>query len=101
LGHDYLKTFTAWSRVKGHPAPMIIFDIPYSPANGRWAVHASDGGHPNFKTRIDALRFAVGAALETHRGGEGALVTVEGVDGLRRAFDHQAKRVEKAPFSLH
>ena len=72
---------------------MIIFDIPYSPANGRWAVQAGTDGHPEFKTRIDAIRFAVDAALKAQQHGDDALITIEGVDGQRRAFDHEIKGV--------
>lgn len=72
---------------------MITFDIPYSSANGRWAVQVSNDGHPEFKTRIDAIRFAVDAALKAQQHGGVALITVEGVDGRRRAFDHEAKGV--------
>lgn len=72
---------------------MITFDIPYSPANGRWAVQVSNDGHPEFKTRIDAIRFAVDAALKAQQHGDGSLITVEGVDGRRRAFDHEVKGV--------
>lgn len=73
---------------------MIIFDIPYSPANGKWAVQmGTTHGHPEFKTRIDAIRFAVDAALKAQQHGDDALITVEGVDGRRRAFDHEAKGV--------
>ena len=72
---------------------MIIFDIPYSPANGRWAVQVSNDGHPEFKTRIDAIRFAVDRALKAKQRGDSALITIEGVDGRRRAFDHEVKGV--------
>ena len=72
---------------------MIIFDIPYSPANGRWAVQVSNDGHPAFKTRIDAIRFAVDRALKAQQRGDSALITIEGVDGRRRAFDHEVKGV--------
>jgi hypothetical protein len=72
---------------------MIIFDIPYSPANGRWAVQVGTDGHPEFKTRIDAIRFAVDAALKAQQHGDDALITVEGVDGRRRAFDPEVKGV--------
>ncbi|WP_158755321.1 hypothetical protein [Dyella sp. S184] len=72
---------------------MIFFDIPYSPVQGAWSVDVSNGGHPEFKSRHDALRFAVNSALSAGQWGEAALITVEGVDGLWRMFDHQAKGV--------
>ena len=72
---------------------MITFDIPYSPANGKWAVQVSNDGHPAFKTRIDAIRFAVDRALKAQQHGDDALITIEGVDGLRRSFDHEVKGV--------
>jgi len=72
---------------------MIIFDIPYSPVHGAWPVYASNGAHPEFKTRRDALRFAVGAALKAQQSGDVTLITVEGVDGRRRMFDHEIKGV--------
>ncbi|OOG52323.1 hypothetical protein B0E48_17295 [Rhodanobacter sp. C03] len=58
-----------------------------------WLVQVSNGGHPEFKTRVDAIRFAVGAARKVKHRGDEALITVEGVDGQRRAFDHDAKGI--------
>ena len=52
-----------------------------------------NGGHPEFKSRHDALRIAVNSALSAGQWGEATLITVEGVDGLWRMFDHQAKGV--------
>jgi hypothetical protein len=71
---------------------MIIFDIPYAPLHsGKWSVEVSNDGHPEFKSRQDALRFAVGAALKAQH--DDTLINVEGVDGHWRMFDHQAKGV--------
>ncbi|HEV2679538.1 MAG TPA: hypothetical protein VGV14_03485 [Rhodanobacter sp.] len=72
---------------------MIIFDIPYAPLHhGKWSVEVSNDGHPEFKSRQDALRFAVSAAL-TAGHGDDTLINIEGVDGQWRMFDHQAKGV--------
>lgn len=72
---------------------MIIFDIPYAPSHpGKWSVEASNDGYSEFKSRQDALRFAVSAALKAQHGGD-TLINVEGVDGQWRMFDHQAKGV--------
>ena len=72
---------------------MIIFDIPYAPLGpGKWSVEVSNGGHSEFKSRQDALRFAVRAALEAQPENE-TLISIQGVDGQWRMFDHQAKGV--------
>lgn len=72
---------------------MIIFDIPYAPLQpGRWSVEVSNGSHSEFKSRQDALQFAVHAAL-TAQPENDALINVEGVDGQWRLFDHQAKGI--------
>jgi hypothetical protein len=72
---------------------MTIFDIPYAPLHqGKWSVEVSNDGHSEFKSRQDALRFAVSAALRSHKGSD-ALINVEGVDGRWRMFDHQAKGI--------
>jgi len=73
---------------------MIFFDIPYSPAHkGAWSVDVSNDGHPEFKSRHDALRFAVNSALNAQHWGEATLITVEGIDGKWRMFDNAAKGV--------
>jgi hypothetical protein len=73
---------------------MIIFDIPYAPSHhGEWPVRVSNDGHPEFKSRHDALRFAVCSALEAQQRGEETLISLEGVDGKWRMFDHRAKGV--------
>jgi hypothetical protein len=73
---------------------MIIFDIPYTASlRGEWSVLVSNDGHPEFKSRRDAIRFAVSSALTVrHKGGE-TLISVEGSDGQWRMFDDQAKGV--------
>jgi hypothetical protein len=73
---------------------MIIFDIPYAPLrHGGWSVEVSNDGHPEFESRQDALRFAVNSALTAKQRGDDILITVEGVDGQWRMFDHQAKGI--------
>ena len=73
---------------------MIIFDIPYAPSHhGEWSVDVSNDGHSEFKSRQDALRFAVNVALQAQQQGDATLITVEGVDGLWRMFGHRAKGV--------
>jgi hypothetical protein len=73
---------------------MIIFDIPYAPSHhGEWPVRVSNDGHPEFKSRQDVLRFAVSAALKVQQRGEDTLISVEGVDGKWRMFDHRVKGV--------
>jgi len=42
---------------------------------------------------MDALRFAISAALRAQQRGNDTLITVEGVDGQWRMFDHLAKGV--------
>ncbi|MFC5580199.1 hypothetical protein [Rhodanobacter terrae] len=72
---------------------MIIFDIPYAPLrHGKWSVAVSNNGHPEFRSRQDALRFAVSAALKARRVGD-AVINIEGVDGRWRMFDHRAKGI--------
>jgi len=71
---------------------MIIFDIPFAPLrHGGWSVGACNNGRSKFKSRIDALRFAINAALEVQQQGDDALITIEGVDGRWRMFDHRAR----------
>ncbi|WP_158754029.1 hypothetical protein [Dyella sp. S184] len=73
---------------------MIIIDIPYAPSrHGEWSVSVSNDGHSEFKSRMDALRFAISAALRAQQRGNDTLITVEGVDGQWRMFDHLAKGV--------
>jgi hypothetical protein len=71
---------------------MIIIDIPYAPSHpGEWSVGASNDSHSEFKSCLDALRFAVSAALKAQQQGNDTLINVEGVDGQWRTFDHRAK----------
>jgi hypothetical protein len=71
---------------------MIIFDIPYAPLrHGEWSVQVSNDGHSEFKSRKDALRFAVSSAVHAQQRGDDTLITVEGGDGQWRMFDHQVK----------
>ncbi|TPG44848.1 hypothetical protein EAH75_19320 [Rhodanobacter glycinis] len=73
---------------------MIIFDIPYAPLHpGEWCVGSSNDGHSEFNSRLDALRFAISAALKVQQEGNDALITVEGIDGQWRKFDHRAKGI--------
>jgi hypothetical protein len=73
---------------------MIIFDIPYAPLrDGGWSVDVSNDGRPKFKSRKDAIRFAVSAALKAQQQGGDTLITVEGVDGQWRMFDHRARGI--------
>ena len=48
---------------------------------------------PQFKSRVDALRFAIRAALKSEQDGATAFVAVEGIDGHWRMFDHAGKGV--------
>jgi hypothetical protein len=71
---------------------MVIYDVAYRPvSDGSWTVKASDDGYKEFPTRTDALRFAIDAALDAHRHGDDAAVSVEGADGRWRLFDEHAK----------
>jgi hypothetical protein len=73
---------------------MIIFNVAYAPLHsGAWAVDVSKDGHPEFVSRQDALRFAIGAALKAETRGEDARIAIEGVDGRWRLFDHEAKGI--------
>ena len=73
---------------------MIIFDIPYAPSRqGEWSVEVSNEGHSEFKSRKDALRFAVRSAVRAQQQGDDTRITIEGGDGRWRLFDHHAKGV--------
>jgi hypothetical protein len=73
---------------------MIVFDIPYAPPHhGEWSVGASSDDRPNFKSRLDVLRFAISVAVKAQQQGNDTLINVEGVDGQWRMFDHRAKGV--------
>jgi hypothetical protein len=73
---------------------MIIFSVPHAPIHpGVWSVDVSDHDHSEFKSRHDAVRFAVNAARTSQQEGRAALVSIEGVDGHWRLFDHQGKGV--------
>ncbi|WP_426690656.1 hypothetical protein [Rhodanobacter ginsengiterrae] len=73
---------------------MIIFDIPYAPLHhGEWCVGSSNDGHSEFTSRLDALRYAINAALKVQQQGSDARITIEGVDGQWRMFDHRAKGI--------
>jgi hypothetical protein len=73
---------------------MIIFDIPYAPLRqGEWSVEVSNDGHSVFKSRQDALRFAISSAVNAQQRGDDTLITVQGGDGQWRMFDHRVKGV--------
>jgi hypothetical protein len=73
---------------------MIVFDIPYAPPHhGEWSVGASNDRRSTFKSRLDALRFAISVAVKAQQQGNDTLINVEGVDGQWRMFDHRAKGV--------
>jgi hypothetical protein len=73
---------------------MVIYDVPYQPVpDGNWTVKASDDGQKAFPTRNDALRFAIDAALDAHRHGDDAAISIEGADGRWRLFDERAKGI--------
>jgi hypothetical protein len=76
------------------PISMIIFDVPYAPVHpGVWSVDASDDDHCEFESRQDAVRFAVRAARTSQQEGRTAFVSIEGIDGHWRLFDHQGKGI--------
>ncbi len=71
---------------------MIIFDIPYAPEpSGGWIVHASNDLHAEFRSRTDALRYAIDAALHEEQRGDTSAINIEGADGRWRMFDPNAK----------
>ena len=73
---------------------MVIFNVPYAPIRPHeWSVEVSRDEHSEFKSRQDAVRFAVSAARTSEHKGQAALVAIEGVDGQWRLFDYQAKGV--------
>ena len=73
---------------------MVIYDIPHAPCrDGGWHVDISNAGHRRFNTRTDALRFAIDSALKAQKRGEETFISIEGIDGLWRMFDHHAKGV--------
>lgn len=73
---------------------MIIFDVPFARSlNGAWLVNVSNDGCCEFKSRQDALWFAIHRARTARQAGAEALVNVEGIDGRWRLFDHHAKGV--------
>jgi len=73
---------------------MIIFNVPYAPIRPcAWSVGVSRKDHSEFESRHDAVRFAVSAARTSEYDGQVAMIAIEGVDGLWRLFDHQAKGI--------
>ena len=73
---------------------MIIFDVPFARSlNGAWLVNVSNDGCVEFKSRQDALWFAIHRARKAQQAGTEALINVEGIDGQWRLFDHRAKGV--------
>jgi len=56
-------------------------------------VDTGDQIGPQFKSRVDALRFAIRAALKSEQDGATAFVAVEGIDGQWRMFDHAGKGI--------
>ena len=73
---------------------MITFRVSYAPVHpGIWSVDIGDQGCSQFKSRVDALRFAIQAALKSEQDGATAFVAVEGIDGHWRMFDHAGKGV--------
>jgi len=77
-----------------HSLSMIMFSLSYAPVHpGVWSVDAGNDDRPEFKSRLDALRFAVRAAVISEQGGHTALIAIEGIDGRWRLFDHQTKGI--------
>jgi hypothetical protein len=73
---------------------MITFRVSYAPVQpGVWSVDTGGRVCPQFKSRVDALRFAIRAALKAEQGGANAFVAVEGIDGHWRMFDHAGKGI--------
>ncbi len=73
---------------------MVTYDVPYQPVpDGHWAVKSSADGQRRFLTRTDALRFAMGAALDARQHGDTAAIAIEGADGRWRLFDERAKHL--------
>ena len=73
---------------------MIIFDVPFARSlNGAWLVNVNNNGGCEFKSRQDALWFAIHRACKAQQAGAEALINVEGIDGQWRLFDHHAKGV--------
>ena len=71
---------------------MIIFDIPYAPEpSGGWLVQASNHLRAEFRSRTDALRYAIDAALHEELRGDRSAINIEGADGRWRMFDPNAK----------
>jgi len=95
--------FTAGSRIcaqdcsklsKRPSLSMITFRVSYAPVHpGVWSVDTGDHVRPQFKSRVDALRFAIRAALKSEQDGATAFVAVEGIDGQWRMFDHAGKGI--------
>jgi hypothetical protein len=73
---------------------MTIFNIPYEPLQqGGWSVDASNQVLWKFRSRRDAIRFAVGAAVKAQQSGDESRIVIEGIDGRWRSFDHAVKGV--------
>jgi len=73
---------------------MVMLRISYAPVQpGIWAVDGGDFNHLQFKSRVDALRFTIRAAMKAEQQGDSAFVVVEGVDGHWRMFDHAGKGI--------
>ena len=73
---------------------MIIFDVPFARSlNGAWLVNVSNDGCCEFKSRQEALWFAIHRARKAQQAGAEVLINVEGIDGQWRLFDQHAKGV--------
>jgi hypothetical protein len=77
--------------------PETMLKLFYAPRlSGVWSVDIGQHGCSVFKSRVDALRFAIVAALESVQEGRSALVAVEGIDGFGACSTTRRKRLCKA-----
>jgi hypothetical protein len=73
---------------------MTAYRLSYAPVQpGLWAVDTGNDVCPQFKSRVDALRFAIAEALKSEQDGHHALIAIEGIDGQWRMFDHAGKGI--------
>jgi hypothetical protein len=70
---------------------MLVFDIPFQPADGVWRVDTPGGDGRSFDGRHQAVLYAAKEASRLSAGSGGVFLSIEGVDGVWRLFGANLK----------
>jgi hypothetical protein len=70
---------------------MLVFDIPFQPANGAWHIETCNGQGHSVGARHHAVQFAAKEAARLSASMGGAYLSIEGEDGEWRLFGPDLK----------